>query len=107
MGSTLHSDNYLLLSQTELFNDRTVALDIGLLQVAQKISSVTNHLLQAATAVVVLVVALEVFGQILDSVGQKRDLYLGRTGVAFVCSVSCDDGLLFFFLHCHDSIHLS
>ena len=55
-GSTLHSDNYRLLSQSKLLNDRTVALDVGLLEITEKVSSVTNHLLQSAAAVMVLVV---------------------------------------------------
>ena len=98
----LHSGHLQLLSQIQLSNDRTVALDVNLLQVAQKISSVTDHLLQTSAAVEVLGVSLEVGGQVSDSLGQDRDLYLGRTGVAFVSSVSCNDDLLFFFLHCHD-----
>ena len=73
-----------LLSQAELLYDSTVALDVCLLEVAKKISSVTNHLLKTSTAVVVLVVSLEVLGKVLDSVGKKCDLYLGRTCIALV-----------------------
>ena len=40
-----------LLSQTELFNDRTVTLDIGLLEVAEKVSSMADHLLKSAAAI--------------------------------------------------------
>ena len=46
----------------------------------------TNHLLKAAAAVVILVIVLEVLGKVLDSVGQKRDLNLGRSRVTFVCT---------------------
>ena len=38
-----------LLSQTQLFDDCTVAIDVLLLQVAQKVSSVTNHLEKASS----------------------------------------------------------
>ena len=103
----LHSGHLQLLSQIQLSNDRTVALDVNLLQVAQKISSVTNHFLQTSAAVEILRISLQVLGQVSDSLGQDCDLNLRRTGVALVSSVSCDDGLLNFLLHCHDVIHLS
>ena len=95
-----------LLSQAELLNNGTVALDVCFLKVAEKISSVANHLLQTAAAVVVLVIALEMLGQIFDSVSKKRDLNLGRTGVSFVSSVLLNNCLLFVFKH-HGSFHLS
>jgi len=93
-----------LLSQVQLFDDRAVTLDIGLLQVAQKVSSVTDHLQKAAAAVVVLVIGLQMLGEVVDSVGQKRDLNLGRTGVALVGSILLNNCLLFVFQHC---FHLS
>ena len=101
---TLHSGNFDLLSEVQLFDDRAVTLDIGLLQVAEKVSSVTDHLQKAATAVVILVISLEVLGQILDSVSQKRDLYLRRTCVAFVSLVLFDDSCLFCL--CNHGFHL-
>ena len=88
-----------LLSKTELLYDRTVALDVGLLKVTEKVSSVTNHLLQAATAVMVLVIALKVLGEVLDSVGKKCYLYLGRTCVTLVGCVLLNNCLLFVFQH--------
>ncbi len=93
-----------LLSDVQLFDDRAVTLDIGLLQVVQKVSSVTNHLQKSAAAVVVLVVGLEVLGQIVNSVGQNCDLYLGRTRVTLVRRVGFNNCLLFVFQH---SFHLS
>ena len=95
-----------LLSQTELFNDRTVTLDIGLLEVAEKVSSMADHLLKSAAAVVILVVGLEVLRQILDSVSQKRDLYLRRACVSLVGSVLLNNCLLFVLKH-HGFLHLS
>ena len=85
-----------LLSETELFNDRTVAVDVSLLKVTEKVSSVTNHLQHTAAAVMVLVVSLEVLGKVLDSVGQKCDLNLGRTCVAFVSGIFFDNSLFCF-----------
>ena len=88
-----------LLSQSELADDRAVTLDISLLQVVQKVSSVTDHLLKTAAAVEVLLVGLQVLGQVSDAVGKDRDLNLGRARVSLVGCVLLDNGELFFFLH--------
>ena len=88
-----------LLAQVQLFDDCAVTLDVDLLQVAKKVTSVTDHLQHAAAAVVVLVVCLEVLGQRVDAMGKDRDLYLGRTGVTFVGLVLVDNELLFFSGH--------
>ena len=95
----LSTPNVCLLSQAELADDRAVTLDVVLLQVVQQTSSVTNHLLQTAAAVEILLVSLEVLGQVSDAVGQDSNLYLGRTGVALVGSVLLDDVEFYFFLH--------
>ncbi len=95
----------LLLSQTELFNDSSVSFDVYLLEVVEKVSSVTYHLEEAATAVVVLVVVLEVLGEVSYSVSKDSDLNLGRTCVALVGSVLLNNCLL--FCCCHFRIHLS
>ena len=95
----------LLLSQTELFNDSSVSFDVHLLKVVKKISSVTNHLEEAATAVVILMIALQVLSEVSDSVSKNCDLNLGRAGVAFVDGVLFNNCLL--FCCCHFRIHLS
>ena len=95
-----------LLSDVQLRDDGTVTLDINLLQVVEQVSSVTNHLEQTSAAVVILVVGLQVLGQVVDTVGQKSDLNLRRTGVTLVDGIGLDNGLLFVFQH-NGSIHLS
>ena len=88
-----------LLSDVQLLDDSSVSLDVCLLEVAKKVSSVTNHLKKAATAVEVLVVVLEVRVEVVDAVCEKRDLNLGRACVAFVCCVLLNKSLLYVFLH--------
>ena len=88
-----------LLTQTELLDDRTVTSDIGLLEVCEEVSSVADHLGKTTTTVVVLVVCLHVLGQVVDTVGQKCDLHLGRTGIAFVSGVLLNDSLLRVLVH--------
>ena len=89
----------LLLSQSELADDRAVTLDISLLQIVQKVSSVTDHFLKTAAAVEILFVGSEVLGQVVDTVGEDCDLNLGRTGVSFVGCVLLDKSKLLVLLH--------
>ncbi len=97
---------FYLLSEVQLLDDRAVTLDIDLLQICKEVSSVTDHLEKAATAVVVLVVDLEVLGESVDAMCEDRDLYLGRTGITLVHLVLLDDSLLFVFSD-HFRFHLS
>ena len=89
----------VLLSQTQLADDRAITLDVNLLQVVQKVSSVTDHLLKTAAAVEVLLVGLQVLGQVSDAVGEDRDLNLGRTRVSLVGCVLLNESELFILLH--------
>ena len=88
-----------LLSETELFDDCAVTVDVLLLEIAEKVSSVTDHLKKTASGVMVVVVSAEMFGKGVDARCKDRDLYFGRTCIAFVCAVLFDDTLLFVFLH--------
>jgi len=54
-------------------------------------SSLAHQLEQATSGVVVLLVGLEVLGELTDALGEERDLHLGRTGVAVVGAVFLDD----------------
>ena len=92
-----------LFTKTEFLYDCTVALNVLLLEVTEKVSSVTDHLKHTAAAVMVLGVSLEVLGEVVDSLGENSDLNLGRTGVALVSSIGGDDFLLNVFKH-HDKV---
>ncbi len=94
-----HSRISLLLSQSELANDRTVTLNVRVLEIIEQVSSVTDHLLKTATAMEILLVSLEVGGQIVDAGSQNCDLNFGRTGISFVGCVLLDQAELFVFLH--------
>ena len=95
----------LLLSETKLLNDSSVSLNVNLLEVVEEVSSVTNHLKETTAAMIVLVVALEMLGEVSYSVGKDSDLNLGRTCVTLVSCVLFDNCLL--FCCCHFRIHLS
>ena len=49
----------------------------------------------------IVLVGLEVLGQISDALGEQRDLDLRGTGVAFVRRVLADDFLLVLSRKCH------
>ena len=94
-----HSRITLLLSQSELAYDRTVTLNVRVLEIVEQVSSVTDHLLKTTAAVEVLLVSLEVGGQVVDAAGQNCDLNLGRAGVTLMGLVLLNNGLLFVFQH--------
>ena len=74
----------------------SVSFQISFLQVVQHVSSLTYHLQQTSSGVMVLLVFLQMFVQVVDSVGQNCDLNFGGTGVAFVGSVLLhNSGFLF------------
>ena len=90
-----------LLTQTQLCDEGAVTLDILLLQVFEQAAALTDHLVQAAAGVVVLLVDLQVFGELVDALGEDSHLDFGRTGVGGVGAVVFDDrGLLIFEHHC-------
>ena len=88
-----------LLADTETGDDGTVTLDVGFDEVVEKTLSLTDHLEKAASGVVVVLVLLQVLGEVVDSLGEDRDLHFGRTGVALVNGVLFDDGFFFCFQH--------
>lgn len=92
---------FILLTDAELGDQRTVAVDVLLLEVRQHGTALADHLEQAAAGVVVLLVDLEVLSELLNARGQDSDLDLRRTGVGRVGAVCLDNGSLV-FLTDHD-----
>src|SRR5579871_358263 len=77
-------------ADTQPFDQLLVPLLIGAVQVVENLSALRDELQQPASRVVVLDVALEVFGQVVDPLRQERDLDFGRTGIAGRLRVSLD-----------------
>src|SRR3954470_24916459 len=73
-----------LAAQAELLDQGAVALEILALQVVQEAAAPSDELEQAATRVVVVLVRPEVLGQLVDALGEHRDLNLGRAGIGLV-----------------------
>ena len=85
-----------LLADAELGDDRAVTLDVLLRQIVQHTAALTNQLVHAQTAVVVVGVLLQVLGELTDTLGPNGDLDLGGPGVVLVGGVLADDGGLLF-----------
>ena len=64
---------FFLLSDAELGDNGAVALDVLGHQIVQHLAALTDHLEQAAAAVVVVDVHLQVLGQLLDAGGQNGE----------------------------------
>src|SRR5438270_7871435 len=72
------------LAQAELFDQRAVALQVGALQIGQEASAPAHEHEQSAARVVVLALLAQVPGEVVDALGEQRDLDLRRAGVLLV-----------------------
>src|SRR5471032_1904385 len=86
-----------LLADAELLDDRPIPFHVDFLQVVEKAAPAANHLEQAATAVVILRVGLEMLGHVGDSVREECDLHFWRSGIALVSAILSYD-FCFLFL---------
>src|ERR1700680_3325642 len=80
-----------LLANPEALDRRAVTLDVLPLEVIEQAAPAPDQLEQAAAAVVVLDMGLEVVRQLGDEVGEQRHLHLRRPAVALVQPVLLDD----------------
>src|SRR5690606_6645802 len=83
-----------LLADAELPDDGAVPLDVGPRQVVEEAAALADHLEQAEPGRVVLRVALEVLGELVDARGEQGDLDLGLAGVLGAGAVLLDELLL-------------
>ena len=88
-----------LLADTEASDDGTVALDVGFDEIIEQTLSLTDHFEQTASGMVVVLVGLQVLGEVVDSLGENGDLHLGRTCVALMESVLLDNCFFFCLQH--------
>lgn len=84
-----------LSAQTERLNELAVAFDVDAGQVLEQTAAAANQQEQSTTAVVVVRVRLEMRSQLVDALGEHRDLNLGRARVVLGGRVLADDLLLF------------
>ena len=66
----------LLLAQSEGLDDGTIAGDVVLIEILQHLAAATDELGQRASRSEVLVVLLQVLGEVLDAIGEESNLAL-------------------------------
>src|SRR5579885_3269023 len=79
-----------LSPEPEAGDQRPVPLHVVAPHVVEKAPPAADQHEQAAPAVVVLLVRLEVLGEVVDALREDGDLHLGRTGVRLVEAVLAD-----------------
>ena len=72
----------LLSAQADAFDQLRVTIFVLALEVIQQPPAFSDHDDEAAPGMEIMLVDLEVFGEVDDPFAQDRDLHLGRTGVA-------------------------
>src|SRR5690606_23531676 len=83
-----------LAAQAETADQRLITRFVNALDIVEKATTLRNQLQEAATRMIVILVALEVFGEVGDTLGKNGNLYFRRTGVAFLGGVFLDKCLL-------------
>ena len=73
-----------LFSQSETGYEASVSLDVCFSEVLEKVSSLSYHLQQASSGVMILVVLLEVLVEVIDPVSKDSNLNFWGTSVAFL-----------------------
>src|SRR5690606_34162520 len=86
----------LLAAQAELLDQGRIAGLVLALEIVKQTAALRNHGEQATSGVVILLVVLEVLGQVLDAFGKQCNLHLRRTGIALYSGKLGQDGLLAF-----------
>ena len=86
-----------LLSEIELREDGAIALDVLVAKIRQKAAAMADHFQQTATGMMILLVLLQVLGQVRNPRSQNGDLNLRRSGVPFVNGVLLNQCCFLFF----------
>ena len=79
-----------LVPQAQFLDDLAVVVDISALQVVEQTATLSDHLEEATTTVVILLVGAEVVGQIVDALCEQRNLNASRSTVGLVRPVLLD-----------------
>src|ERR1700716_700983 len=106
-GPGLRSDHRMVragrwsAAEAEALDQGPVARNVDRGQVLQQPAATADQQQETPPGVVVVLVHLEVLGQVADPLGQQRNLRLGGTGVTLVDPVGVQDRLLLCGVECH------
>jgi hypothetical protein len=95
-----------LVPQPQLLNDLAVGIDVRALQVVEQTATLSVHLEQTTTTMMVVLVGAEMVVQLLDALGEERHLNTSRAGVSRVRPVFLD-GCAFIESHVPDRLPAS
>ena len=86
-----------VVADTELLDESAVLFDVAILDVLQHAAALTDEHHETTTGVVVLLVGLEMLGEVADALGQDSDLNLCAAGIALALAELLDElcGALF------------
>src|SRR5713226_4595865 len=85
-----------LMAQAKPCDQCAVAIRTFLTDIGQKPTALTNHHYQTTTRMLVMLMNFEMFGKLINTPGQERDLDLWRTCIQFVnARIGNDFGLFF------------
>jgi hypothetical protein len=83
-GNPGHGQPKKSVAQLQLLRDRGVPFHVRVMKIIQQATALANHHQKPAARAMVFFVALQVLGQMVDALGQERDLHVSRTGVLLV-----------------------
>jgi hypothetical protein len=77
------------VAQLEPLRDCLIARQISMMEIIQQTAALADHDQKAAPRAMVFDIFLQMFGQVIDALGQKSDLHVGGPCVALVQSEPC------------------
>jgi hypothetical protein len=89
----------MLLTQSKLLDDLTIPIQIIDPQVFQMSPTLANHLQETPAGMLILLVRLQMFGQVVDASAQERYLNLRGTGIRGVSAVGRNRVRFLFLVH--------
>ncbi len=96
-----------LSAQAEFSNQRLVAFSVLAIQVIKETPALRDELQQTTTGMIVLLVVLEMFGQVLDAFGKYSNLDFRRSGIALGRGIFLHQFLLAFSSNRHRAFPFS
>ena len=91
------------MAETEVLDEITVPLSVRPLEVFQKAPAATHHLEEAASAVMIVLVLIEVAPKVVDPSRKEGDLHSGAPDVTVMELILLDNCTL---VHTHDLLRL-
>jgi hypothetical protein len=80
-----------LPAKSQLCDEASVTLDILTSQVVEKSAALADHHQKPAPTVMVVLVVAEMFGEMVDALGEHRNLDLWRAGITLMGPELGDD----------------